>query len=104
MEKYSLRIVVAPIDFPEDAAANGVEAEMHEMCGDMPSWAQEYYALGRCAIKATGSKQVVALGGGGIAGNEAQAHFPEGGEWTIYALSRGKKEEYPALCDFAHEH
>merc|ERR1712087_852783 len=49
----------------------------------------------------TGSKQVIALGGGGIAGAEAQAGFHDGVEWTVYALSRGQKEKFSSLCDFA---
>jgi len=59
--------------------------------------------LNRIASKCTKAKQVIALGGGGVAANEAEAGFADGVKWTVYALSRGKKEEYPALCDFAHK-
>merc|ERR1712039_1057568 len=38
---------------------------------------------------------------GGIAAAEAQAGFDDGVEWTVYALSRGPKEEFRSLCDFA---
>ena len=46
----------------------------------------------------------MALGGGGIAGNEAEASFADGVQWTVFALSRGKKEAFPSLLDFAAAH
>ena len=60
--------------------------------------------LGRTALKITQSRRVVAMGGGGIAASEASAGFGDGVQWTVYALSRGKKEEFPSLCDFAQKY
>jgi len=71
--------------------------------GDMPQCAQQFYALGRVAIKATGSKFVLCLGGGGIARKEAEAYTFDGGRWVVFALSRGKKESYPSVLDWAQK-
>merc|ERR1712060_521233 len=84
MLKYPKRIKVVPIDYPEDAKTFGVHAEVDKYCKELPEWAQEYFALGRCAMKVTGSTQVVALGGGGIAGNEAHVGSQDGVQWQIY--------------------
>lgn len=67
-------------------------------------WSQEacsIYFAGRVAIKATASKQVIAFGGAGILGQEAEASFADGARWTIYALSRGMKETEASLMDWA---
>ena len=69
----------------------------------MPQWALQYYALGRVAIKATGSMFVLCLGGGGIAQNEAEANILDGGSWVVFALSRGRKESYPSVLDWAQK-
>ena len=71
--------------------------------GDMPQWAQQYYALGRVAIKATGSMFVLCLGGGSIAQNEAEANIKAGGSWVVFALSRGEKERFPSVMDWAQK-
>ena len=71
--------------------------------GDMPQWALQCYALGRVAIKATGSMFVLCLGGGGIAQNEAEANIEDGGSWVVFALSRGRKESNPSVLDWAQK-
>ena len=71
--------------------------------GDMPQWGVEYYALGRAAIKATGSMFVLCLGGGGIAQKEAEANILDGGSWVVFALSRGRKESNPSVLDWAQK-
>ena len=88
------------IDGKSDASAFGLNGELTRVCA-MPERAQEYYILGRIAIKLTKSKHVVALGGGGIAGEEMAASLDEGVSWTVYAVSRGKKEAYASLMDKA---
>lgn len=57
--------------------------------------------LARIALKATRSSHVIALGGGEIVAKEAEASLNEGVHWTVYALSRGRKEEGTTLVDFA---
>ena len=54
----------------------------------LPSNAQDVYFLGRIAIKATGSKKVVSVGGGGISGKEAEAAFKDDVSWILLAVSR----------------
>jgi len=85
-----------------DAADYGITEEQQDVQG-LPDWAQEYFLMGRLACKATGSKQVFSLGGGGIAAHEAEASTSSGAVWTIYALSRGRKEAHPTLADWAAE-
>jgi len=101
MAAYPGRVTVVAIDYPDDNAAYGVDKELIDFCGEYPGWAQEYFALGRIAMHITKSKRVISAGGGGIAGAEAMAGFGAGVQWTVYALSRGRKEEFPTLCDFA---
>jgi len=85
-----------------EAAEHGITDELNDTEG-MPDWAQEYFLLGRLACKVTGSKQVLSLGGGGIAAHEAKASAKSGVSWTIYALSRGREETFPTLADWAAE-
>merc|ERR1712194_718023 len=67
----------------------------------LPAKAQDFYNLGRVAMKTTCSKMVLAIGGGGIAAQEADASLLEGVQWVIFALSRGRKEENPSILDGA---
>jgi hypothetical protein len=47
------------------------------------------------------AKQVVSLGGGGIAAREAQhGTRDDRTAWTVYAVGRGDKERFASLCDF----
>jgi hypothetical protein len=47
------------------------------------------------------AKQVVSLGGGGIAAREAQHGTRDDRTvWTVYAVGRGDKERFASLCDF----
>lgn len=104
MRDYPQQVIVVPIDYPViPPSAYNISGEIQEYVAELPAWAQEYFALGRIAIKTTKSKQVVALGGGGIAAKEATAGFQDGVKWTVYALSRGRVEEFPTMCDFARE-
>lgn len=77
-----------------------VKHEQH-LVASLPTDAQNFYFLGRLAIGATQARQVISLGGGGIAGLEAEASLRENVRWTVYALSRGRKEEHPSLMDWA---
>lgn len=90
------RIAVVPVDVEGWAR----EAEYMKV-RSLPRQAQLFFLLGRMALKTTGSKRVLALGGGGIAAMEAQASEIEGVEWTVCALSRGKQETGPTLMDWA---
>jgi len=106
IERYPGRIRVVAVDLKppiwRDAADYGITKELEDVQG-LPVWAQEYFLMGRLACKATGSKQVFSLGGGGISAHEAEASRTSGTVWTIYALSRGRKEAYPTLADWAAE-
>jgi len=106
IEQYPNRIRVVAMDMKppawRDAADHGITEELKD-AQDLPDWAQEYFLVGRLASKATGSKQVFSLGGGGIASHEAKASANSGVQWTIYALSRGRDEAYPTLADWAAE-
>jgi len=106
IERYPNRIRVVVVDMKppawRDAADRGIMEELKDMDG-LPEWAQEYFLVGRLACKATGSKRVFSLGGGGIAAHEAKASANSGMEWTIFALSRGRDEAYPTLADWAAE-
>ena len=86
--KFTGRIVVVAVDPKTDfATLPDLQAERGRVSA-FPNWSQEFYLLGRVAIKATGSKFVVSLGGGGIAGLEAEASFDDGVQWVVYAQSR----------------
>lgn len=79
--------------------------EVSRLPQSLPTWAVDFFVLGRAAIKATGATHVVCLGGGGISGWEAQASL-EGDKvvtWIIFAQSRGRKEEHPTLMDWADQ-
>jgi len=106
IERYPGRIRVVAVDLKpprwRDAADHGITEELQHMRG-LPDWAQEYFLMGRLSCKATGSKQVFSLGGGGIAAHEAEASTSSGVVWTIYALSRGRTEAHPTLADWAAE-
>jgi len=106
IEQYPGRIRVVAVDLKpaiwRDAADYGITEELEDVQG-LPDWAQEYFLMGRLACKATGSKQIFSLGGGGIAAHEAKVSTNSGAVWTIYALSRGRKEAYPTLADWAAE-
>jgi len=106
IERYPGRIRVVAVDLKppiwRDAADYGITEELQDVQG-LPDWAQEYFLMGRLACKATGSKQIFSLGGGGIAAHEAKVSTNSGAVWTIYALSRGRKEAYPTLADWAAE-
>jgi len=106
IEQYPDRIRVVAVDMKppiwRDAADHGITEELKDAQG-LPEWAQEYFLVGRLACKATDSKQVFSLGGGGISAHEAKASADSGVEWTVYALSRGREEAYPTLADWAAE-
>jgi len=106
IEKYPNRIRVVAVNLkpPEwrDAADNGIMEELTAL-QDFPEWAQEYFLMGRLACKATRSKKVFSLGGGGISAHEARVSANTGVSWTIYALSRGRNEGHPTLADWAAE-
>ena len=94
------RMTIVGVD--TDKAMNMMTSETKRL-GDMPQWCLEYYALGRVAIKATGSMFVLCLGGGSIAQNEAEANIKAGGSWVVFALSRGEKERFPSVMDWAQQ-
>lgn len=104
VKKFPGRIFVVPVELippaNKDAVRFGIDEEVKKV-PDLPDWAQEYFILGRVASKATGSKTVISLGGGGIAANEASVGIDDGQQWHIFALSRGKKEQFPSLLNFA---
>jgi len=106
IEQFPDRIRLVAIDMKppiwHDAAEHGITDELKGV-QDLPDWAQEYFLLGRLACKLTGSKTVFSLGGGGISAYEAKAAANAGMKWTIYAMSRGRKEAYPTLADWAAE-
>jgi hypothetical protein len=106
IERFPGRIRVVAVDMKppvwRDAADCGITAELQDVKG-LPEWAQEYFLMGRLACKATGSKLVFSLGGGGISAHEAKASATSGTLWTIYALSRGREEANPTLADWAAE-
>jgi len=106
IEKYPNRIRVVAVDLKPpkwcNAADNGIMEELEALHG-FPAWAQEYFLMGRLACKATRSKKVFSLGGGGIAAHEARVSANAGVAWTIYALSRGRNEAHATLADWAAE-
>ena len=101
-DEFPGRILVVAIDVEKDAQTLGISEEVSRV-QELPMWAQEFFLLGRVAIKATGSKMVICVGGGGITGQEADASFEDGAgiQWTVFAVSRGKKEQYPSMLDWA---
>ena len=98
------RVKVVPVDVRAATDALGLRDEVARSCAVLPGWARTYYALGRAAMRVSGSARVVALGGGGIAAREAEAGIGEGVAWTVFALGRGKKESHASLCDMAAAH
>eukprot|EP00401_Gymnodinium_catenatum_P026745 CAMPEP_0117577564 /NCGR_PEP_ID=MMETSP0784-20121206/63489_1 /TAXON_ID=39447 /ORGANISM="" /LENGTH=460 /DNA_ID=CAMNT_0005377073 /DNA_START=156 /DNA_END=1538 /DNA_ORIENTATION=- len=83
-----------------DAEVYRVKRDLNQ-ANSLPDWAAAYLLLSRIAMKASGAMRVVALGGGNITAMEAQLSVNEGVKWTIFALSRGRKETYPSLLDWA---
>ena len=99
---YPGRVRVVPVELPTDAESVGITTEVVAAdCEGMPEWGTEFFTLGRTAIRATGSKKVVSLGGGSISAREAKAGLRDDGTaWTVFAVGRGRKEEKTSLCDF----
>lgn len=96
--EFKGRIAVVAVDLERDAEAMGLGA----MALSPPERERrELFLLGRVALRATGSKRVVALGGDSVVALEAEASMPENVFWTVYALGRGRKEEEPSLMDWA---
>eukprot|EP00929_Paragymnodinium_shiwhaense_P052742 TRINITY_DN26418_c0_g1_i2.p1 TRINITY_DN26418_c0_g1~~TRINITY_DN26418_c0_g1_i2.p1 ORF type:complete len:225 (-),score=40.80 TRINITY_DN26418_c0_g1_i2:336-1010(-) len=63
-----------------------------------------YLTLGREALKHTGAKQVVAVGGGGTAAAEAAASKDEGVQWILFPAHRqDDPEDFGALYKTAVE-
>lgn len=56
--------------------------------------------LGRIALKTTGAKKVLALGGRDILRPEAITSMSEGVKWIVFALNRGN-ESLPTIVDWA---
>jgi hypothetical protein len=95
------RVRVVQVALPAGATAVGLGAEqLAAECEGLEGWQADYVALGRVAIRATGCREVVSMGGGQIAAQEARAGIADGISWIVYAASRGQKEEQPTLCDF----
>ena len=100
------RIEVVAVDLQADYehySAERARAERARVPNTFEPWMKDYVVLGRAAILATGSKRVVCLGGGGITKWEAEFSKGQGIFWTVFAISRGKKEEKPSVVDWAIE-
>lgn len=100
---FGSQILVVAVDVDSDAKDFGFLSDLH-CAPSLPQDAQGVLLLGRIALKATGGQYVVALGGGGVVRREAEASVREGVQWTVYALSRGKQEDFPTLIDWAALH
>lgn len=90
--------VSAPKFGADSPPLGALEASLLE---NLPQDARDQMRLARIALKATGSKRVLALGGPGVHGREAEASFSDGVHWTVFACSRGQKEGTPSLLDWA---
>ena len=97
------QIKVVAVD--EKAESQHLAAEVARLPESLPDWAKGFFVLGRAAILATGSKNVVCMGGGGITGWEAEVSMEQGNHqgifWMVFAISRGKPEEFPSVVDWA---
>lgn len=94
------RVFIIPIDIEEGKRIFSLEPE-EGYVSNFPKNAHEFFFLGRIGLKATASKKVVAVGGGGIAGCEANASFVDSVKWIVLAVGRGKRETNPTLLDWA---
>merc|ERR1712083_1062102 len=100
LKEFGSRIIVVSVDKSRDTEMLGLAAEDSHV-QSLPVLAQEQYLFGRIALKCTGSKHVVTVGGGGIAGKEAAVSFKDDVFWTIFAVSRGEREKHETLLDWA---
>lgn len=98
--EFKGRIIIVVVDIDKEGASFGIRDERSRLEA-FPKQAQDRYLLGRIGLKATRSKEVVALGGEGILGWEASAQLEEGVRWTVFALSRGHQEEVPTIMNWA---
>merc|ERR1712232_1206510 len=100
LKKYRSQIIIVPVDKVTHKARFGLDTEEKHvsMLSDEP---RKFYFLGRIALKATQSKKVICVGGGGIGSKEAEASFADGVNWTVLAVSRGRREEHPTIFDWA---
>ena len=74
--------------------------------GGDTSLEQLYFWLGRKGLSLTGASRVFAIGGGGIAAQEAEAAEadPEPAHWTIYRVPRGADpSDFGSLYEYASE-
>mmetsp|Transcript_51732 Transcript_51732/g.123124 ORF Transcript_51732/g.123124 Transcript_51732/m.123124 type:complete len:260 (-) Transcript_51732:92-871(-) len=102
------RVVVVPVNLTVPSVAHGLsfniaEELLHVQLDGAAATVQQYFLLGRYALRCTGSEQVVALGGGAVAAKEAEAALMEDSHWRIYALTRGRAEKFPTLLDWAEK-
>mmetsp|Transcript_34433 Transcript_34433/g.106939 ORF Transcript_34433/g.106939 Transcript_34433/m.106939 type:complete len:329 (+) Transcript_34433:150-1136(+) len=103
MAKHPGRLLMIPVDEHRDARVAGVLKEVATHCRSATEDERRDFLLARVALRTTRAKDVVALGGEGRKGWEAEASFPDGVHWTVYAVSRKQKEQEPSLCDFARK-
>eukprot|EP00435_Cladocopium_sp_Y103_P032363 s2557_g8.t1 len=97
-ETFPGRLAVVPVEVPKDPLRLLGPTEIRD-CRDLPPARQRFVLLGRLAIKVTGATRVLAMGGGGVSLKEAE--LSEDIRWTVFALSRGHKEMFPTLVDWA---
>merc|ERR1712039_1000745 len=94
------RVFIVSIDVTDGKRRFELESEVVHV-NNFPPSAHDFFFLGRIGLKATASKKVVAVGGGGIAGCEADASFVDCVQWIVLAFSRGKVETNLTLLDWA---
>ncbi|CAL1141512.1 unnamed protein product [Cladocopium goreaui] len=99
-EMFPGRLAVIPVEVPQDPLRLLGPAEIRD-CQDLPPARKSFVLLGRAAIKVTGATRVLAMGGGGVSLKEAELSEDQDIRWTVFALSRGHKEMFPTLVDWA---
>lgn len=103
-DQYRGRFYIVEVhDAQDEARHSGVLWETH--AGGLASGlggAVKYFLLGRLAVKILGTRRVVAMGGGGIVGCEMKCGVNyDSAHWTVFALSRGRREAKNTLMDEA---
>merc|ERR1719502_348999 len=95
------QFLVVELDVEAEAARLGATWEWDTQHGPLPAGVRHHFLLGRIAVKSTATSRVLALGGGGCPSLECRLGMGAGAHWSVLALSRGGKEPFPGVADYA---
>lgn len=98
--RFPWQVIVVALDLDKDVARLGLGGESLNIERLQLPERQRYWQS-RVALRMTRCVHAIGLGGDSVAACIAQASLADGAQWTVFALSRGAKEEHESLADVA---